>query len=125
MLGTGTGTAWIAAVPLRVEGVEVESRKMGVTRGIREEMDTYCGAWLSRGTRVSRKAHGALRREREAISSLAHSAWPSTTQVTRRGTTPNTSSTFDQGTPILKSPQSSKPTHEAGLGDSSLLLVRD
>lgn len=38
--------------------------KLGVTRGGRDEMDTYCGAWLSRGTRVSRKTHRALKRER-------------------------------------------------------------
>lgn len=61
-------------------GVEAESRKTAVTRGIRDEMDTYCRAWLSRGTRVSRKAHGALRREKEAISSLAYSAWPTRLQ---------------------------------------------
>lgn len=47
-----------------VEERKQRAGKLGVTRGISDAMDTYCRAWLSRGTRVSREAHGALRRER-------------------------------------------------------------
>lgn len=41
-----------------------ENRKIGGSKSIRDKMDTYCRAWLSRGPRVSRKAHGTLRRKR-------------------------------------------------------------
>lgn len=71
-----------------VEGWKQRTSKLGITRGSRNGMNTYCRAWLSRGTRVSRKAHRALRKENETISSLTHPARPTTTQVAGQGTVP-------------------------------------
>lgn len=87
-------------------------------------MDTYCGAWLSRGTRVSGKAHRALRREKQTISSLTHPAWPYRKPGHRTRDSVNTSSTFDQEAPILKCPQKSKPAHEAGMGQQPSARLR-
>lgn len=45
-----------------VEWQKQRKNKLGMARGSRNGMNTYCRAWLSRGTRVSGKAHRALRK---------------------------------------------------------------